>query len=182
MITADFLAIAPIITLAVGATLLMLQIALKRSAALARSTTIGVLVAGFASCFFALDTGPRLVTPPLQADALAMTFTALFCAGTAACVYLSRDYLPGLSDQGDEYYLLLLLASLGAVVLMFSTHVASLLLGLEPGRPPQVSLKLRGRQGLQHFPLNGPTMGKFPSLISRRPCLRWRPKRAICTN
>jgi NADH-quinone oxidoreductase subunit N len=46
-------------------------------------------------------------------------------------VLISRDYLPGLSDESDEYYLLLLLATLGAVVLAYSSHVASLLLGLE---------------------------------------------------
>lgn len=56
---------------------------------------------------------------------------ALFALSAASCLLLSRDYLSGLSDQGDEYYLLILLATLGAVVLVYSSHMASLRLVLE---------------------------------------------------
>lgn len=128
---ADLAAIAPIIVLGGGATLVMLQIAAHRAVVLTRFSTLLVLLLGLMSCVWS-DVGDGVaVTELLQADALATLFAALFCASAAVCVLLSRDYLPGLSDQGDEYYLLMLLATLGAVVLVYASHVATLLLGLE---------------------------------------------------
>lgn len=131
MTSADFSALAPIITLGAGVTLVMLQVAFNRSARQARISSLLVLIAALAAAVWCDYGAARMVTPLLQADALATLFTALICASGAACVFLSRDYLPGLSDQGDEYYLLLLLATLGGVVLVYASHVASLLLGLE---------------------------------------------------
>ncbi|WP_439105861.1 NADH-quinone oxidoreductase subunit N [Congregibacter sp.] len=129
--SADLAAIAPIVALAAGATVLMLQIALRRDLSLSRYTALFVLAIALGTCVW-VDVGDgREVTPLLQADGLATLFAALFCVSTAVCLLWSRDYLPGLSDQGDEYYLLMLLATLGAVVLVYANHVASLLLGLE---------------------------------------------------
>ncbi|EED35002.1 NADH dehydrogenase i chain n [Luminiphilus syltensis NOR5-1B] len=132
--SADFSLIMPVIVLGVGATAVMLQVAARRSPELTRFSTLLVLIAALASSVWIGSPEPGIgqaVTPLLQADDMARLFAALFCASAALCVMLSRDYLPGLSDQGDEYYLLLLLATLGAVVLAYASHVASLLLGLE---------------------------------------------------
>lgn len=131
MTSAELAALAPLITLGGGATLVMLQIALKRSPRLTRISSVLVLLAALAACIWCDSGGERSVTPLLLADDLAVLFTALFCAAAAICVLLSRDYLPGLSDEGDEYYLLLLLATLGGGVLAYASHVASLVLGLE---------------------------------------------------
>lgn len=130
----DFAQIMPIIVLGGGATAVMLQIAARRAPQLTRFSTLLVLVAALASAVWTGTAEPgvsQAVTPLLQADDMARLFAALFCASAAICVLLSRDYLPGLSDQGDEYYLLMLLATLGAVVLGYASHAASLLLGLE---------------------------------------------------
>lgn len=129
--TAALAAIAPILVLSAGATLVMLQIALRRNVSLTRVTSLMVLVLAFASCFWANVSVSRAVTPLLQADTLATLFAALCLLTAAICLLFSKDYLPGLSDQGDEYYLLVLLATLGAVVLVYASHVASFLLGLE---------------------------------------------------
>ncbi|MFK7828276.1 MAG: NADH-quinone oxidoreductase subunit N [Congregibacter sp.] len=131
MNSADFIALAPILALAAGATAVMLQIAIRRSATLTRYTTLLALLIACAVSFWPELGNGRAVTPLLQADALALLFSALFCGTAAVCVLLSRNYLPNLSDQGDEYYLLMILATLGGVVLVYASHVASLLLGLE---------------------------------------------------
>ena len=44
---------------------------------------------------------------------------------------VSRDYLENRQGENEEFYLLLLLATLGAMVLVSATHFASFLLGLE---------------------------------------------------
>ena len=48
-----------------------------------------------------------------------------------ASAILSWEYLRHRSGRNEEYYLLLLLATLGALVLAFASHVVSLLLGME---------------------------------------------------
>ena len=127
----DLAAILPIIVLGAGVTLLLLQVAARRSPPLTRFSTLLVLILALAASIWGDWEQARPVTALLRADALAAVFSALLCAAAAICVLLTRDYLPGLSDQGDEYYLLILLATLGGVVLVYSSHVASLLLGLE---------------------------------------------------
>lgn len=129
--SAELMAMAPILVLGLGATLVMLQIAIHRSAVLTRYSSLLVLVlAGIAANWPELD-GRQSITPLLQADSLSLMFSTLFCAVAAVCVMLSRDYLPRLSDQSDEYYLLILLATLGSVILVYASHAAALLLGLE---------------------------------------------------
>lgn len=127
----ELVAIAPIVVLTVGATLVMLQIALRRRVLLTRYSTLMVFALALGACVWSgLEAGQQ-VTPLLQADGLATLFAALFCVTGAVCLLFSDEYLPGLNDQGDEYYLLMLLATLGGVVLVYASHVASLLLGLE---------------------------------------------------
>lgn len=126
-------ALAPLLILAGGATLLMLQIALARSASLSRQLALGILTVAAAVPLLMLARGlaPASVTPLLSADAPALLMAALFSAGGAVTAWLSDRYLATHAERPDEYYLLLLLAVLGAAVLAYAVHVASLLLGLE---------------------------------------------------
>ena len=127
----EFVAIAPLLMLALGATAVMLQIAFLRSVRLtAVVATVSLLLAS-ASCFYANDTAPLQVGALLQADTYSLLFCILFTlAGAVTCV-LSLDYIQHHGDEPEEYFLLLILATLGACVLAYAVHLASLLLGLE---------------------------------------------------
>jgi NADH-quinone oxidoreductase subunit N len=128
---ADFQAITPLLILAAGATLLMLQIAFIRDITITAGLSLVILIGSAASVIWTADTAPRLVTPLLMADHMALVFTALFCLAAAVTVVLSIDYLSRRGDQPEEYFLLLILSTLGACVLAYATHLASLLLGME---------------------------------------------------
>ena len=127
----DFQALLPLLVLAGGATGLMLQIAFLRSINL--TAALAVLTFGLAalSCVYAAPVTPQQVTPLLQSDQFALLFCALFCIAGAVTAVLSHDYIQHHGDQPEEYFLLLVLSTLGACVLAYATHVASLLLGLE---------------------------------------------------
>ncbi|MCB1679608.1 MAG: NADH-quinone oxidoreductase subunit N [Halioglobus sp.] len=131
MNAADFQALLPLLVLSGGAVLLMLQIAfvrgVNRSAALATLT----LVLAALSCASAVEQAPRQVTPLLVMDAFALLFCAVFCLAAAVTVLLSGDYISYHGDEPEEYFLLLVLSTLGACVLVSANHVASLVLGLE---------------------------------------------------
>jgi NADH-quinone oxidoreductase subunit N len=131
-VTADQLpALLPLLLLAGGATLMMLQIAFRRSLRLTSGVALLTLVAAGLATIPAAQHTPQLVTPLLMADRLSLTMTVLFCSAAAFTVVLSRDYLQRRGDEPEEYFLLVLLSTLGACVLAYAVHLAALILGLE---------------------------------------------------
>ena len=74
---------------------------------------------------------PHGGTALLTLDGYARFYTGLILAATAAVTLLSVGYLEQIADQRDEYYVLLLLAALGSLVLVAATHFVSFFLGLE---------------------------------------------------
>ncbi|MEH6637156.1 MAG: NADH-quinone oxidoreductase subunit N [Halioglobus sp.] len=131
MTSADFQALLPLLVLAGGATALMLQIAFLRSVSLTAAVAVLTLILAALSCVYAAPQTPLQVTPLLQADQFALLFCVLFCLAAAATALLSHDYIQHHGDEPEEYFLLLVLSTMGACVLAYAVHVASLILGLE---------------------------------------------------
>ncbi len=131
MTAAGFQALLPLLLLGGGATLMMLQIAFVRGIATTTALAVFTLGLAAASAVPAGQVGAMPVTPLLYADQLALLLCILFCLAGAATVLLSAEYLQNRGDQPEEYFLLLVLATLGACVMAYSAHLASLLLGLE---------------------------------------------------
>jgi NADH-quinone oxidoreductase subunit N len=127
----DFQALMPLLVLTVGATGLMLQIAWVRNPGLTAALAALILALAALSCRLAAEVAPLQVTPLLLVDRFALIFCTLFCIAGAITVLLSRDYVSQHGDEPEEYFLLLVLATMGACVLACAVHLASLLLGLE---------------------------------------------------
>src|SRR5208283_2413675 len=98
----------------------------------ATATAIGLLAALIAAIAVTLP-APVMLTPLLLIDGFTRFFLALVITVSIAVVLLSYAYLNRMEDEGpvEEYYLLLLLATLGATTLLASVHFASFFLGLE---------------------------------------------------
>ena len=123
--------LAPLVAVAVTVVVLMVVIAIYRS----HRVTVILTLAGLAVAFFTL-LGPAIAPPRSTAaflvfDDYARFYTGLILAATAAVTLLSYGYLERRHEQRDEYYLLLLLATLGSIVLVAAVYFASLFLGLE---------------------------------------------------
>lgn len=131
MTSADFQALSPLIALSVGAIVLMLQIAFIRNLKLTTGLAIATFVATIIVCIPAAEVTPMAVTPLLQADKVALLFSGLFALGGLVTSLLSVDYINNRGDEPEEYYLLLVLSTLGACVLAYSVHLMSLFLGME---------------------------------------------------
>ena len=71
------------------------------------------------------------MTPLLLLDSYAAFFNGLFIIIAAVTALLSHRYLKGSAGSQDEFYLLLLMATLGAMTLASAQHFAAVLLGLE---------------------------------------------------
>jgi NADH-quinone oxidoreductase subunit N len=129
MNTPQYAVIVPLIVVAATIVALTIAIAIRRS----HRTALVVTLAGLAIAFaYALrlpssaDAGPLLVV-----DSYAGFYLALIIAATAAVALLSFEYLERMREQREEFYMLLLLAALGALILVAARHFAAFFLGLE---------------------------------------------------
>lgn len=127
----DLIPLLPILTLAVFAVIGILIIAFRRDHRAAMLLTAGGFALALGSAFFAHPTQPRQITPLFIADSYASFYSALILITGLIITLLSYNYLRSFSDHQEEYYVLLLLAGLGALILVMSDHFASFFLGLE---------------------------------------------------
>ncbi len=129
---AAFAAFAPFTLLGAVTIVVMLLIAVHRNHRLTALSTI----AGLLSCCIALPlsapVSPTTVTPLFVVDGTALYYAGLVLGSAVVVAILSFAYLDGSGHAPrDEYYLLLLIATLGAALLPASVHFASFFLGLE---------------------------------------------------
>jgi NADH-quinone oxidoreductase subunit N len=111
--------------------LLMLTIAIRRHHLVTFLGTLLGLSCSIAACFASRVYGEAPATFLFITDDFALFFTTLLLAAGGAVALLSYPYLKSASRHREEFYLLLLLACLGAVALVASIHFASFFLGLE---------------------------------------------------
>lgn len=131
MTNADLIALLPLIVPFVGSVVMLLMLAFYREHRL----TAGMTLATFAIAIgtLPLSTGvlPRQVTQLLILDTYAFFYMGLLFATAFAVTLLAHGYFTPRAGRAEEYYLLLVVATLGAAVLVASSHFASFFLGLE---------------------------------------------------
>jgi NADH-quinone oxidoreductase subunit N len=123
--------LGPLIVIATTVVVLMLVIAIHRSHRLTAVLTLAGLAIAFLLLFRMATSASGDGTALLAVDEYARFFTGLILAATAAVTLLSIGYLDRLTEQREEYYMLLLLAALGSIVLVSAAHFVSFFLGLE---------------------------------------------------
>ncbi len=131
MSSSDLFALLPILVLSTAIVVIMLITAYFRNHVLIAGLTLVSLALAFASLFAVAPFAPRQVTPLLAVDSYSLFFAGLILAASFAVALLSYGYLERVVRQREEFYLLLLLATLGSIILASSTHFASFFLGLE---------------------------------------------------
>ena len=127
--------IAPFI-LSVAALLIMLQIAFWRHT----FTTWLLSCVSVVAAILALvpriinhqaDTLAQHVTPILISDQFSVFFSVLILFASLVTMVMAKDYLDTRRGENEEFYLLVLLSTLGGLILVSATHLATFLLGLE---------------------------------------------------
>ena len=130
----DFIALLPVLTLAGFALITMLQVAFFRRLDTAAVLCGGGCIATLGSVCAALSVAPRSVTALLIIDGYGLLYAGLIVIATAVVTALSYGYVLKQNaerEECEEYFVLLLLAALGAVVLTAAGHFVSFFLGLE---------------------------------------------------
>lgn len=133
MTKADLIPLLPYLALAAASIAVMLASAFFRRHGLAAAIALAGLGLSFAAaCALFLTPGHlRLVTPLLFVDRYALFYTALIALAAFVIASFSHAYLGRLNVIREEFYVLLLSATLGAAVLAASVHFASFFLGIE---------------------------------------------------
>jgi len=122
---------APLIVLALGATLLMLAIAWRRNGAMSAAIALATFVLALLALLL-VPKQPQSVAGLLRVDGYFVFTAAIVLLASVAVTLFSRRYVGGLAGvPQDEYYLLLLIATVGALILLCSANFAAFFLGLE---------------------------------------------------
>jgi NADH-quinone oxidoreductase subunit N len=150
----DLIPMLPILVVTALTVLVMLLIAARRN----HTWTCALTIAGIALALLAvpaiLPFAGREVTPLLVIDSFSLFFTVVILITSGFITVFSFPYLYKLNDQVEEFYLLLLLATLGALLMVSSNHFVSAFLGLET-----LSISL---YGMIAYPVHSREAAKFP--------------------
>jgi NADH-quinone oxidoreductase subunit N len=131
MNVADFVALLPLLTISTTAIVVMIAIAIRRNHKLVFAISLIGVAAALASLLLAASAAPRQIATLLILDSYSRLYMAILL-GAAAFVFLfGYDYLKRRQERPEEFYLLVLLATTGAMVLVVSRNFASFFLGLE---------------------------------------------------
>ncbi|OGO69220.1 MAG: NADH-quinone oxidoreductase subunit N [Chloroflexi bacterium RBG_19FT_COMBO_62_14] len=131
MTSADILSLLPLLVVATTGVVVMLAAAFYRNHRLSLILTLAGLLTAFISLPFVSPLTPRQVTSLVLVDGYALFYMGLIFAAGFIVALLTYGYLEQWDGNPEELYVLLLLATLGAAVLVGSSHFASFFLGLE---------------------------------------------------
>ena len=150
----DLLPLLPLLIVTATSVLVMLMIGIRRSYIATGSITITGLLAATLVAVSMMDWTNQQVTPLLIIDQYSLLFTVVVCASAMILAILSFPYFFELDDEKEEYFLLLTVATIGAIVMVSSNHFVSTVLGLET-----LSMSL---YGMIAYPLHSAKSAKFP--------------------
>lgn len=145
-------ALTPYMVLAASAVVLLVVVAARRNHMLAASLTLVGLAATAVSVFIAGAATPAHATPLLAIDGYALYYAFLVVLAAMFVTLMTYGYLADRHPRPEEAYILIQVATLGAMILAASTHFASLFLGIELISVPLFALvayPLRARKPLE---------------------------------
>jgi NADH-quinone oxidoreductase subunit N len=131
MSAADFIVSLPLVIMSAASVIVMLAIAVRRNHAAAAAIVLVGIAASLLSLPFAASAVPHQFTSLLIFDSYSLVYMAILLCAAAFVILLSYSYLENRNEHREEFYILILLATIGAMVLTASRHFISFFLGLE---------------------------------------------------
>ncbi|MBT5031029.1 MAG: NADH-quinone oxidoreductase subunit N [Proteobacteria bacterium] len=124
-------ALAAPLVLSIAALLVMMQIAFWRHTLVSWVISCGALVLAMLAIIPMAEIVPQSITVLLVSDQYSLFFSLLILFTTLITALLAKGYLHDRAGENEEFYLLLILSALGALILVSATHLVSFFLGLE---------------------------------------------------
>ncbi|WP_312240206.1 NADH-quinone oxidoreductase subunit NuoN [Pantoea sp.] len=127
----QLIALLPLLIVGLTVVVVMLSIAWRRNHFVNATLTVIGLNLALLSLYFVGQIGAMDVTPLLRVDGYSMFYIGLVMLASLATCTFAYPWLTDFPDNTDEFYLLVLIAALGGVVLASANHLASLFIGIE---------------------------------------------------
>ncbi|AHG18734.1 NADH:ubiquinone oxidoreductase subunit N [Chania multitudinisentens RB-25] len=127
----QLIALLPLLIVGLTVVVVMLCIAWRRDHFINATLTVVGLNLALLSLYFVGQVGPMDVTPLMRIDAYAMFYTGLVLLASLATCTFAYPWLVGYPDNREEFYLLVLIAAMGGILLAGANHLAALFLGIE---------------------------------------------------
>ncbi|AKZ65911.1 NADH-quinone oxidoreductase subunit NuoN [Candidatus Palibaumannia cicadellinicola] len=125
------LPLLPLLIVGLTVVVVMLCITWRRHHLMnATLTVIGLNIALF-SLFFVSHNGVTDVTPLIRIDKFSIFYIGLILIASVATSILAYSWLTSYAGNKDEFYLLVLIATIGGILLACANHLTALLLGIE---------------------------------------------------
>ncbi|HRZ42269.1 MAG TPA: NADH-quinone oxidoreductase subunit N [Bacteroidales bacterium] len=126
----ELLQLLPFITMLAGPVLMIFLISIRRNHTFTWILTLLSFALTLAFAVYLMDKEPY-VSPLLTIDRFSLLYTGMFASAGFLVTLLAKRYLDNLSERREEFYLLLLFATLGSSLMVSSNGFASLFLSLE---------------------------------------------------
>ncbi|EIC84933.1 NADH-quinone oxidoreductase subunit NuoN [Serratia sp. M24T3] len=138
----NLIALLPLLIVGLTVVVVMLSIAWRRDHFVNATLTVIGLNLALLSLYFVGHAGAQDVTPLLRVDGYSMFYIGLVLLASLATSTFAYPWLEGYPDNREEFYLLVLIAAMGGILLACANHLASMFLGIE-----LISLPLFGLVG-----------------------------------
>ena len=113
----QLIALLPLLIVGLTVVVVMLSIAWRRNHFLNATLSVLGLNAALVSLWFVGQAGAMDVTPLMRVDGYAMLYTGLVLLASLATCTFAYPWLEGYNDNKEEFYLLVLIAALGGILL-----------------------------------------------------------------
>lgn len=137
-----FITLFPIFILIITLFCVLLSISCKRNHFLVNLMTIIGLNAALIACFIIEKYVNLNVTELLLVDSYSIFYTTLIILGSTIICIFAYNWLSNFPENKEEFYLLIIISTIGGVILTEAIHLSSFFIGLE-----LVSLPLCGLIG-----------------------------------
>jgi NADH-quinone oxidoreductase subunit N len=131
MTGSDFIALTPLLIIAVTPILIMTVISIVRNYQVVYGFTIFSLIIALSSIFIIIPEIPHSIEPLFIIDVYSLFFMGIILFSALLVTIISHDYVMQLESLKEEYYIIILISTLGASLLAIANHFITFFLGIE---------------------------------------------------
>lgn len=131
MTQTDIFCLTPIIIIASAPIAIMILISILRNYKIIFSLSVIANLLAFISLFFISTEVPHVIMPLFVIDSFSLFFMGIIILTSLLVVLLSYHYIKRLEGAREEYYIILFITTLGAVLLTVASHFVLFFLGIE---------------------------------------------------
>lgn len=131
MANVDFLGLTPLLIVTVAPIIIMLTVAVRRAVMVIYGFSLVTFVLALLSIYYVIPITPYPISTLLIIDRMTVILWAVIILASIVVTILSRDYILSQESEKEEYFIILFISTLGAMLLVSAMNFVTLFLGLE---------------------------------------------------